>query len=148
MADEPLLYINVDVVFALNFCMDLLWFWAAGRLAGAKTHFERLLAAAAVGAAAAVWAYFPSGAWIASWPAKILGTLLLLALAYYPCELSSALKLLLTYLLTGSAMAGTALLISSSGINSQPSSLLVAVGAILGLVGGAICLISSGNGTG
>jgi len=140
MAAQAVLVVHVDTAFISNFVTDLAWLWAAGRLAGAKPGRWRLGLAAAMGAAAAVWAYFPSGRWITSLPGLVLGTAALLALAFWPCRPGQALRVAAYFLLTGGAMAGAVMLASTHwsgglrGTSPFPSS-LVASGLLVSLVG-------------
>lgn len=140
MGAQVVLVVNVDTVFMTNFVTDLAWLWAAGRLAGARPGRWRLGLAAAAGAAAAVWAYFPSGRWLTSLPGLLLGTAGLLAVAFWPCRPAQVLRVVAYFLLTGGVMAGVVVLASthwpgdSSGDSPFPSS-LVASGVLVSLVG-------------
>ncbi|MGE5674867.1 MAG: sigma-E processing peptidase SpoIIGA [Mycobacterium leprae] len=147
MSAHLVYWFYADVVFMLNFAMDWLWFWAAGRLAGARVRGWRLLAAAAIGAAASVWAFFPSGQWLYAPLSKILGTALLFGIAYLPCPLSQGVGLLFTFVLTGITMAGMPLVVTVLQAGGDPkllpvvrvpSSFLVAFGTPLAMVGARV----------
>lgn len=138
---QPLIIVHLDIAFATNFVTDLAWLWATGSLAGARLRPWRLGLASAVGAGAAVWAYFPAGRWLTSGPGALLGTVLLLGLAFWPQRLGEALRVAAYFILTGGAMAGVAMLIGSrnalpgSAQVSEVSSGMVAAGLLLTLVG-------------
>lgn len=110
MEPQPVIVLNLDVAFATNMVTDLAWLWATSALAGLQVRWRRLSLAAAVGAALAVWAYFPSGRWLAGLPGAMLGSLLLLGLAFWPCRVAQALRAAAWFLFTGGAMAGIVLL--------------------------------------
>lgn len=143
MDAQPVVYVNVDVAFLVNWVTDLAWLWATASLAGLRVRLARLAAAAAGGAALAVWAYFPGGRWLTSLPGALFGTALLLALAFLPCRLQQGLRAVAYFLLSGGAMAGAVLLAGSRQsatlpLGSRPSSIpgtVVAAGLLLSLVG-------------
>jgi len=144
--------VNVDVAFALNCVTDLAWLWAAAGLAGLRPRGWRLALASSVGAAAAVWAYFPSGRWLASGAGAVLGTTVLLALAFLPCRLNQGVRLLAYFLFSGGAMAGTALLLGPRGAYPAevagslpwqfPGGGLVAAGLLLCIAGARYLLVA------
>ncbi|HYG60062.1 MAG TPA: sigma-E processing peptidase SpoIIGA [Symbiobacteriaceae bacterium] len=99
-------YINVDVAFLLNFLADLVWLWATAALTGVPARRARLAAAAAVGAAAAVWGYFPTGRWLATPWGGMVGSAVILALALAPLKGRQAARAAACFILSGGAMAG------------------------------------------
>jgi stage II sporulation protein GA (sporulation sigma-E factor processing peptidase) len=121
-------------MWLLNFLADLAWFWLTARLAGAAVRFWRLVLTAAVGAAAAVWATFPGGRWLNATPGVLLGTIALLALAFWPCSLRQALRVGAVFLFVGGSMAGMVLLLAAR-LPAFPTTLDLA-GVLLCLVGG------------
>lgn len=141
---ELVLEVNVEIAFLVNFLTDLAWLWAAASLAGISVRPGRMTAAGALGAALAVWAYFPTGRWLASGPGVVLGTAGLLAIAFWPYPRQHAVRVVAYFLLSGGAMAGAVMLASSrstspAGITGAsgadfPAS-LVASGVVLCLVG-------------
>lgn len=104
-------YVSVDLVFLINFLMDLLWLWLTAKLAGLRAGRWRLAGAAAAGGLLAVWVWFDSGQWLRSPAGAAVGTLLLLALAFAPCTLMQAVQAAGYFLLSGAAMAGTVMLV-------------------------------------
>ncbi|MDB4896442.1 MAG: Sporulation factor SpoIIGA, partial [Firmicutes bacterium] len=74
MAQQLVLQVNVDVVFAVNFLADVAWLLTAGVLAGVRPRLWRVALGAVAGSAAAVWIWFPSGRWLTSVPGLVLGT--------------------------------------------------------------------------
>lgn len=135
MEAGPVLVVNVDIAFLTNFVTDFAWLLATGSLAGVRPKWWRVAVAAALGAAAAVWAYFPDGRWLAAGPGALLGTTVLLAVAFWPCSLAQALRTAAYCILSGAAMAGVALLIGGRGLHPV-SDALVAAGLLLCLAGG------------
>ncbi|HYF95026.1 MAG TPA: sigma-E processing peptidase SpoIIGA [Symbiobacteriaceae bacterium] len=103
--------VSVDVVFLANFAMDLVWLWVTASLAGLRAGRWRMAGAAAAGGLLAVWAWFDSGLWLRSPAGAAAGTLLLLAVAFAPCRLQQAGRLLGYFLLSGAAIAGTVSLV-------------------------------------
>ncbi len=138
---QPVVLVNLDTAFATNFVTDLAWLWGTGSLAGSQLLPWRLGLASAVGAMAAVWAYFPGGRWLTSGPGALVGTVILLGLAFWPKGRVEALRIAAYFILIGGAMAGVAMLIGSrnalpgSPQSGEVSSGLVAAGLILTLVG-------------
>ncbi len=136
----PVIYVNVDIVFLMNFLTDLAWLWLTASLAGIRSRWWRLSAAAAVGALAAVWAYFDSGQWLLSLTGSVVGTAALLAIAFLPCRPPQALRLAAYLVFSGGSMAGITLLASRDeerllgGVVAVPSTLVVA-GLLLTLLG-------------
>ncbi len=142
MESQLVLYVNVDVAFLLNFLTDLAWLWATRSLAGLRTGFWRLALAAAAGAAASVWAFFPTGRWLATAPGVIGGTAVLLILAFCPCRLQQAVRAAAYFLFSGAVMAGAVLLLSArqGGPVGLPGSAPPDVPAALVAPGLLICL--------
>lgn len=137
MESRPVMVVYVDVALPLYFLVDLAWFWLTGRLAGVRARFWRLALAALVGAATDIWALFPSGRWIATLPAMVLGSLFLLALAFWPCPWRQALRAALSFLLSGASMAGLAVLVARrAGPDATFPSQMVIPGVLLALAGG------------
>jgi len=138
---QPEIIVYLDVAFATNFVTDLAWLWGTGILAGSHLRPWRLGLASGMGAAAAVWAYFPDGRWLNSGPGALLGTVILLGLAFWPQRISEALREAAYFILIGGAMAGVAMLIGSRNalpgapLTGEISSGLVTVGLLLTLVG-------------
>ena len=131
----PYWYVNVDVAFLVNFLTDISWLWATSRLAGVQAGRWRLALGAGVGAAAAVWAYFPSGRWLTSGPGILAGTAGMLALAFLPCKARQATRAAAYFILSGGAMAGVILMAANwtGGPGYSPG--LVAAGLLVGVVG-------------
>ncbi|HEY8347115.1 MAG TPA: sigma-E processing peptidase SpoIIGA [Symbiobacteriaceae bacterium] len=140
---ELVLSVSIEPVFLLNFAVDLAWLWATGTLAGIAVRRKRLVLAAAVGAAGAVWSYFPSGRWLAGW-GMLPGSLVLLAVAYGPRRFREWMRLGAYLLFTGAAMAGSVLLLgargagparAAAGVVPAPAGTAAAAGILLCLVG-------------
>lgn len=141
MGSRPAIYVYVDVAFLLNFATDLAWVWVTAVLSGLRPRWWRVALSAAVGAAAAVWAYFPAGAWLQSWPGALLGTGVALALAFRPLRPGQWFRVAAYFIFTGGAMAGMVMLAASRGIQpftylqtAVPPGMLVAAGILLCLV--------------
>ncbi|MDF2628861.1 MAG: spoIIGA [Symbiobacteriaceae bacterium] len=105
------LVVSVDLLFLLNFLVDLVWLAVTARAAGLKAGRWRMTGAAMLGALLAVWAAFPGGRWLRSPPGAALGTCLVLAAAFAPCAVRQAWRALWSFLLSGAAIAGTVILI-------------------------------------
>jgi stage II sporulation protein GA (sporulation sigma-E factor processing peptidase) len=103
--------VSVDLLFLLNFLVDLVWLLITARLAGLRSRRWRLTGAAAAGALLAVWAVFPSGNWLRGPLGAALGTGAVLAAAFAPCGVRQAWRALGSFLLSGAAIAGTVMLI-------------------------------------
>jgi stage II sporulation protein GA (sporulation sigma-E factor processing peptidase) len=131
---RPVLVVDVDVLFLLNFLVDLAWLWATARMAGARAGTGRLVAASALGALLAVLYYFPAGAPLRTLPGAIAGTALLLAAAFLPCRPGQFLRVMTVFFVAGGAQAGLALLLAArrtgfgvAGTNDA----MIAVGVLL-----------------
>lgn len=138
------LVVAVDIVFLVNFVTDLAWLAATASMAGVRARLWRLVVASAVGAGAAVWAYWPQGQWLTRGIGVVLGSLLLLALAFWPIRRQQGLRVVGTFILTGGAMAGVVMLTGSrSGgiatvVRADPGAYsggLIAAGLLFCLVG-------------
>lgn len=103
--------VSVDLLFLLNFLVDLVWLLITGRLAGLRSGRWRLAGAAAAGALLAVWAVFPTGQWLRGPLGAALGTCAVLAAAFAPCGVRQAWRALGSFLLSGAAIAGTVMLV-------------------------------------
>lgn len=140
MHGQPVLLVYVDTAFATNFVIDLAWLLAALRLAGLPARWWRLVLSAAAGAGLAVWAYFPSGRWLAGGPGAALGTALILALAALPCPLKRLAQAAFWFVLTGGTAAGLTMLAAARGQmvgrNFAAPAVLIFAGWMLALVGG------------
>lgn len=141
---ELVLAVSLEPAFLLNFAADLAWLWATGTLAGVPVRWRRLVLAAAVGAAGAVWSYFPAGRWMAHGPGLLAGSIILLALAFYPRRLGQWLRLGAYLVSTGAVMAGSVLFLGlrSAGPGGvvlgsvpAPAGAAAAVGVLLCTVG-------------
>lgn len=105
--------VDVDLAFLLEFAVDWIWLWAAGRLGGAGTAPWRLTAVAAVAAALGVLSGFAVGGPLHWWPVKVFGSLFWVVLAYagrVPWQ--ACLRICLFFWLAGAAMAGGGLLLA------------------------------------
>lgn len=138
---QPVIYVNVDIAFALNFVTDFAWLSATASLAGLRPRWRRLGAAAAVGAVLGVWAYFESGRWLMTLPGALVGTVALLGLAFWPCRRALALRAGAYFIFSGGVMAGLVLLAGRpdsglpwGGVHEFPST-LVAAGLLICWVG-------------
>lgn len=135
---QPVMIIDVDVLFLLNFGVDLAWLWGTARMAGSPVRPWRLGAAAAIGALLAVAYYFPIGAALRTLPGIAAGTGAILGIAFVPCRMGQFLRLGAVYLVAGGAQAGIALLLAtrrtSMGVAGTDDA-LVAVGVTLFGVG-------------
>lgn len=144
MEPQPVILLNVDIAFATNLLTDLAWLWATSALAGLPIRWRRLTLAAAAGSALAVWAYFPSGRWLAGLPGVLLGSLTLLGLAFWPCRMAQGLRATAWFLFTGGAMAGIVLatgphspVLAAGGVQPREfPGAVVAAGVLLCLLGG------------
>lgn len=141
---ELVLAIRLEPAFLLNFVVDLAWLWATGALAGAPLRRRRLLLAAALGAAGAVWSYFPSGRWLGQGWGLLPGSLAVLFAAFGPRRLPEWLRLGAYFLFTGAAMAGSALVLgrraggpvgAALGRVPAPAGVAAALGILCCLVG-------------
>ncbi|MCG0238974.1 MAG: sigma-E processing peptidase SpoIIGA [Firmicutes bacterium] len=112
----PVLRVSVDLLFGLALLVDSAWLWAAGVLAGVPVRPLRLLAAAALGAAADVLAFFPGGRWLHLGGTRALGTLALVALAFGGRGRWRAVpRALVAYLVLGAMAAGLDLALGPAG---------------------------------
>ena len=131
-------YVNVDVLFLGNWVVDWAWLWLTARLSGVAARGWRIMAGAVLGAAAAVWACFPSGAWLASWWGKGVGTLLWLAVAFWPLPVHRLLRTVACCLAAGGGLAGAVLLVAwwvPPGDYAAFTSMAVVAGVAVGTVG-------------
>lgn len=101
--------VYLDVLLLLNFCMDFLLLWTAGRVQRRATPLWRLLLAAALGGGYASCMVLRLPQWLWSPPAAILVSLLMLALAYPYGGLRAFLRLTGAFYLAACAAAGAAL---------------------------------------
>ena len=77
-------YVYADITFLINLVMDFMILWAAGKLAGLRIVFSRIMVASLLGAIYSMGYLFPH---LAGWyglPVKILFSCLLVILAFWP----------------------------------------------------------------
>ncbi|MCL6627254.1 MAG: sigma-E processing peptidase SpoIIGA [Alicyclobacillus shizuokensis] len=79
----PVVYL--DVVWLINFVMDGLLLATSAWICRRPLRPKRILAAALLGAMYAVLLFFPSLAWLTSWPGKVVVSLAMVAVAI-PCR--------------------------------------------------------------
>lgn len=135
-----MLVVNVDIAFLVNFVTNFAWLCSTAVLAGVRPRRWRLPLASAAGAAAAVWAYFPTGRWLTSAPGALAGSAALLLLAFCPCRVQQAMRAAAYFILSGGAMAGIAVLTSARQAGPEGAyrfpAMFVAPGIMLTLAGG------------
>ena len=107
--------VYLDVLLLLNFCMDFLLLWTAGRVQRLATPLWRLLLGAALGGAYASCMVLDLPRVLWSPPAAVTVSLLMLALAYPYRGRRAFLRLAGAFYLVACAAAGAALAASSSG---------------------------------
>lgn len=101
--------IYADILLLLNFCLDFLLLWAAGRFLRRQGRTLRLLAAALLGAVYGTAIVIPELALLFSPPAAVLVSLLLLRVAYPYQSAGAFLRLTGVFYLVAFAMAGAVL---------------------------------------
>jgi stage II sporulation protein GA (sporulation sigma-E factor processing peptidase) len=125
-----------DIAFLLNGFVLLPWLWATARLAGRPVRWPRLFLTAALGGAGAVWAEL-GGAPLRHPLGVLIGTVLLLRIAYGSLRLSGLLRCFVIFILIGATASGLALL---GTIQTGAVSAGVLVGLSLALVGAKVIL--------
>jgi stage II sporulation protein GA (sporulation sigma-E factor processing peptidase) len=134
---QPVPVVYVDVAFLVNFVTDVAWLLLTAGLAGVRVRVGRVVFASAVGAAAAVWSYFPGDAWLRSPWGAMGGAVVLACLAYLPVPLRRATRVLAYFLFTGGVMAGVVMLVgrlAPEAAETVPSG-LAASGLLLCMIG-------------
>lgn len=101
--------VYVDVLLLLNFCMDFLLLWAAGRFLRRSTPLWRLLLGAVLGSAYASAMVLGLPGWLWSLPAAVAFSLLMLLAAYTYDGHRSFLRLTGVFYLISCAAGGAAL---------------------------------------
>lgn len=117
--------VYLDVLLLLNFCMDFLLLWTAGRALRRRTALWRLLLAAALGGAYASCMVLDLPRWLWSLPMAVAVSLQMLALAYPYGGGRAFLRLAGAFYLIACAAAGAAL--AAAGLmqkSSWPGSLI------------------------
>lgn len=74
--------VYADMIFLLNFCVDLLLLWLTMTIRKQRTPFWRLAVAASFGAAYAVMMLIPVLPWIFTWAAKLLLSICMILIAF------------------------------------------------------------------
>jgi sigma-E processing peptidase SpoIIGA len=98
-----------DLALVLNFIALLPWLWATARLAGHPIGWRRLLVTGLLGSVTAtLWSWLEVGR---NLPGALLGTVLLLQIAFGPLRVGPLLRTLILFLLIGSAAAGLAYMV-------------------------------------
>lgn len=105
--------IYLDILLLLNFCLDFLLLWAAGRFLRRRAALPRLLLSAALGAVYGAGIVVQEIAVLYSPPAVILVSLLLLRIAYPFQNAAAFLKLTGLFYLIAFAMAGSVMAVAS-----------------------------------
>lgn len=105
--------VYMDVLLLLNFCMDFVLLWAAGRFLRRQTPLWRLLLAALLGCGYASAMVLPLPEWLWSPPAAVMFSLLMLAAAYPLRDRRSFLRLAGVFYLIACAAGGAALAAAS-----------------------------------
>ena len=101
--------VYMDILLLLNFCMDFMLIWAAGRFLRRRAGLPRLLLAAALGAVYGAGIVFPSLGMLYFPPAVVLVSLLLLCVAYPFQSAGAFLRLAGVFYIIAFAMAGAVL---------------------------------------
>ena len=104
--------VYLDVLLLLNFCMDFLLLWSAGRVLRRTAPLWRLLLASALGSAYASAMVLELPQWLWSLPAAVLFSLLMLAVAYPWRGHRSFLRLTGAFYLTACVAGGAALAVA------------------------------------
>ncbi|MGI5838421.1 MAG: sigma-E processing peptidase SpoIIGA [bacterium] len=98
-----------DIVFGVNFTVNLILLWAAGRFAGIRTGRLRLVLAALAGTVYLGLLFIPGAAWLTGPTGKIIFSAIMLAAAYYPFNIMQFCRLICYLYLSSAILAGTAL---------------------------------------
>lgn len=98
--------VYVDVMLAVNFIMDFFILWAAGRMAHIKVGVWRLMLGALLGASYSLVIFFPESSLLNSLLAKIVCSVLMVLLAFYPLKFRALLSSLVYLYLISFAMGG------------------------------------------
>ncbi|CEP69504.1 Peptidase U4, sporulation factor SpoIIGA [Moorella glycerini] len=101
--------VYLDVLLAINLVMDYLILWTTARLGQLATTGWRLLAGAAVGAVYSLAILFPGGEWEQVLLVKILFSVIMVLVAFFPLNGQRFLQALVYFYLAAFAMGGAML---------------------------------------
>lgn len=109
--------VYVDILILVNFIMDFLILWVAGKLTSFRIRIGRLIAAALLGAFYSLVVFLPENTIYTTLIAKILCSVLMVLLAYAPMELGAFFRAMCYLYIASFAMGGAvigAIYLSSS----------------------------------
>ncbi len=105
----PVPVVYLDVVLVVNLIMDFLILWATARLGQLPASPWRLLAGAAIGAVYSLAILFPAGAPLLVLGIKVLFSLLMVLVTFYPLSWRRFFQALVYFYLVAFAMGGAML---------------------------------------
>lgn len=111
----PKTKLYLDITFMVNFIMDFVILLAAARLSGSLISYLRLLLAAGLGAVYACAALFWPGCLVYSLPAKLVFSILMLMIAFYPSKWGQLIKQLVYFYCISLFAAGAAMALPNLG---------------------------------
>lgn len=103
---EGIQYVYFEKVVLINLAMNGLILWTAGRLSRVEIRLWRLTGAGLIGALYSLVLLFPSLHWAVSFAAKMLMSLLMIWIAFYPVPRSKLWRVLIFFYLASFAMGG------------------------------------------
>lgn len=134
--------VYIDVIFLVNLVMDSLLLWAAGKLAGVRIVYQRILAASILGAIYSVGCVFSNLSPWYDFPVKVIISGIIVILAYWPDSGRLFLKVWAYFYGVSFAMAGAVVgasyLFQSFPLGSVPDF------SYLWLGGGVVCAVALG----
>jgi len=101
--------VYADILFAVNFTVNVILLWATGRFAEMRATFLRLVLAAAGGTLYLGLLFVPGGAWCLGLPGKIIFSAVMLGIAFYPFNFMQFCRLVCYLYLSSLILAGTTL---------------------------------------
>ena len=134
--------VYIDVILMVNLVMDFLLLWAAGKLAGLRVVYKRLLAASVLGAVYSAGCVFANLSLWYDFPVKVIISGLLVIIAFWPESGRQFLKAWGYFYGVSFAMAGSVIglsyLFRGWNIGSVPDF------SYLWLGGGVVCALALG----
>lgn len=101
--------VYADILVAVNFTVNLILLWSAGRFAGMRSTRLKLAAAAFSGTLYLGFLFIPGANGLTGLPGKIVFSAVMLGIAYYPFNFMQFCRLICYLYLSSVILAGTAL---------------------------------------
>lgn len=118
---EGIQYVYFEKVMFINISMNWLILWLAGRLGRVSTPVWRILAGAFFGALYSFTLLLPDLQWLVNFGTKVIFSVLMLVIAFFPLPMGRAWRVMLYFYLTSFAVGGAIFGLSFLAVPGTPT---------------------------